>query len=166
MYNCTRCGRQIESWDDNYFGRGLLCPMCHSEARRREHEKSALCTRCGLRISPSDANMKLGRTLCSQCYEDMVKEKRESFCASCGRRLEGASFQRPDGYRLCLDCMRDQSPGGGSRMGVRSCDRCGNREILQYVTDEGERICKKCASKHSDKALLRRLTDAITSLRR
>ncbi len=144
----------------------MKCPICYSESRRRKREKRALCTRCGLRIHSRDVNLKLGRTLCNQCYDDLMKEKKENFCASCNKRLRGASYQRPDGYRLCLDCMRDQSPGGGSHMGVRACDRCGNHSILQYVTGSGERVCRNCSKKYTDKSTLKKLLDAINIFRK
>ncbi|RLG20096.1 hypothetical protein DRN67_00910 [Candidatus Micrarchaeota archaeon] len=165
MYHCTRCGRQIESWDGNYFSRGMLCPVCYAERRRKAHEKSAICTRCGIRTHPRNVNTKLGRTLCKQCYEDLMEEKKENFCVVCGKRIKGASFQREDGYRVCLDCMRDQFPGSGSRMGVRRCSECGKRTILQYVAGEGKYLCPSCKEKHTSKGVLKKLMDAIGRIR-
>jgi formylmethanofuran dehydrogenase subunit E len=167
MPNCTRCGSEIESWDGNYFSRGMLCSTCYTESGRRQDEKTAICTRCGLRILPKEANLKLGRTLCGACYDEVVKEQRERYCASCHKLIEGASFERPDGSYLCLKCMQGQSPFGGGRQAIRTCDKCGRMSVVHYVTSEGLSLCPKCApSAHTGKGLLRSLMDGITKLRR
>ncbi|MFA6035757.1 MAG: hypothetical protein WC759_02250 [Candidatus Micrarchaeia archaeon] len=159
---CIRCGTQIESWDGNYFSRGMLCPNCYSESARRADEKSAICTRCGLRIAPKDANLKLGRTLCQKCYEEEVKFQKEHFCARCGTKIEGASFEKPEGTRLCLQCMRDQSPGGGRKgYGIRVCDRCGKEAMIRMVTADGENVCLECSQKQRQHSIVGRFMDAL-----
>ncbi len=32
---CIKCGTRIESWDDNYYSRGMMCPVCYSDSTRR-----------------------------------------------------------------------------------------------------------------------------------
>ena len=166
--NCTRCGAEIESWDDNYFGRGMLCPNCHTESMTKAGEKTSICTRCGLRITPQSANLKTGTTLCQKCYDDVLKEHRERYCAICKKLIEGASFEREDGMRLCLKCMQDQSHGGGDRrQAIRACDKCGRMAVVRFVTAEGRNLCTRCAqSNEAGKGLLSSLADAIRRLRR
>lgn len=164
--NCTRCGRMIEEWDDNYMARGMLCPTCYSEGSRRASEKSALCTRCGIRMAQKDANLKLGKTLCQKCYEEEVSFKKEHFCALCKKKIEGASFEREDGQRLCVDCMRGQTPGGGGRSGMRTCDRCGRDATARMVTPQGENICMDCAQKARSGGFLSNFFSALVGRRR
>ncbi|MDO8339160.1 MAG: hypothetical protein Q7T16_00725 [Candidatus Burarchaeum sp.] len=167
MSNCTRCGSETESWDGNYFSRGMMCITCYSESGRRQDEKTSICTRCGLRIAPTDANLKLGRTLCKSCYEETLKEQREHYCASCRKLIEGASFERPDGSRLCLTCMQGQSPFGGGRQAIRTCDKCGKMSVVHYITSDGQSLCPNCApSAHTSKGLLRSLMNGLARLRR
>jgi len=157
---CVRCGSEIESWDGNYFSRGMLCPSCYTDSMSRAGEKNALCTRCGLRISSRDAVMKTGHTLCQNCYNEEVKYHKENFCASCDRKIEGASFEKPDGSRLCLQCMHDQSPGGGKKgYGMRVCDRCGKEAMIRLVTAEGENICLECSQRQ--RGLWGRISEAF-----
>ena len=166
MVECTRCGREIESWDGSYYTRGMMCPTCFSESARRQAEKSAICTRCGLRIAPKDANLKLGTTLCNKCYEDVLKEQRDRYCAVCKKLITGASFERPDGSKLCLKCVQDQSPTGGRRQGIRVCDKCGRLSVVQYVSSDGMRLCPQCAPSHTGSGVLKFLTNVIGKLRR
>jgi len=60
-----------------------------------------------------------------------------------------------------MECMRRQSPGGMGRTGVRRCDYCGRKSIIQHITDDGKRLCPQCSAGHTDQGFLKKLTDAI-----
>lgn len=166
MYeNCTRCGAEIESWDGNYYSRGMLCPTCYSTSMVRSAEKNSICVRCGIRMGQAEANMKLGKVLCNACYEDELRERKKNFCASCKKRIEGAGFDRPDGTRLCLACMRDQSPGGGRRFPMRICDHCGREAMIAMVTSDGARLCLECSQRERKKGIVGSLKAAIGKIK-
>jgi len=163
---CIKCGAGMESWDTNYYSRGMMCPSCYSDSARRTADKTAICTRCGIRFNPKDANLKLGTTLCQKCYEEEVSYKKEHFCVTCGKKIEGARFERPDGFSLCLRCMQDQSPSAGKKSAMRVCDACGRQTLIWMVTKEGQRLCAECAERSRSRSFLGRITNALLRMRK
>ncbi|MCX6777827.1 MAG: LIM domain-containing protein [Candidatus Micrarchaeota archaeon] len=145
MDYCTRCGKGIDEWEQQYYNSLTICGNCYST--RAGGAKKFACARCSVMLDEKDADLSLGKVFCKKCF---VEEKRiidEETCAKCNKRIKGRKFQRQDGRYLCEKCM---GGSGGMRLGIgggneNTCSGCGDELRAGWLEIGDKRLCNKCA---------------------
>ena len=114
MGTCLRCGRDIQAWEEEYFGGKPVCQGCFllelAAARKKAEDEAEECSRCGRKLPYWGYKEFAGKIYCTGCFDSVYGEwKAANSCAHCGRLIaeKWQRFSGPKGELLCEKCLSE-----------------------------------------------------------